>query len=114
MVLNQFSLVFSDSPMLIHSWSMKLTTHRHLVPRLRIKELYLYSPNVFMAWCVIKKWIHLHGLVINKTQGQLYLLLSLYRVCGLVACDLRGSNFVKEMKLICIFHILIFNELGVQ
>jgi hypothetical protein len=33
--------------------SVKLTTHLHLVPRLRIEELYLHSP------------ICLHGIVLN-------------------------------------------------
>jgi hypothetical protein len=32
---------------------VSLTTHLHLVPRLRIVELYLHSPYVFMAWCSI-------------------------------------------------------------
>jgi hypothetical protein len=33
---------------------VKLTTHLHLVPRLRMVELYLHPPYIFMAWCFIK------------------------------------------------------------
>jgi hypothetical protein len=33
------------------SRSVELTTHLHLLPRLRIVELYLHSPIFFMAWC---------------------------------------------------------------
>jgi hypothetical protein len=33
---------------------VKLTTHLHLVPRLRTAELYLPTPMyVFIAWCLI-------------------------------------------------------------
>jgi hypothetical protein len=33
---------------------MKLTTHLHLVQRVKCVELYLHSPYVFMAWCLAK------------------------------------------------------------
>jgi len=49
------------------SWGAKLTTHLTLVPRLR---MYLHSEYIFMAWCLIKKWIHLHGVLLHKAQGQ--------------------------------------------
>jgi hypothetical protein len=32
---------------------VNLTTHLHLVPRSRMVELYLHSPYLFMAWCLI-------------------------------------------------------------
>jgi hypothetical protein len=34
-------------------WDMKLTTHLHTELRTRMVELYLYSPYVFVAWCLI-------------------------------------------------------------
>jgi hypothetical protein len=30
---------------------LKPTTHSYLVPRLRMMELYLHSPYIFMKWC---------------------------------------------------------------
>jgi hypothetical protein len=33
--------------------SLKLTTHLRVVPRWRMVQLYLHSPCVFMAWCLI-------------------------------------------------------------
>jgi hypothetical protein len=36
-------------------------------------DIYLHSPYVFMAWCLVKHRIRLHGVVLSYTQGQLYL-----------------------------------------
>jgi hypothetical protein len=62
---NMFSKCWAPSSLL---WSrsdsdMKLTTHIHLVLKLRMGELYLRSQKVFMPWFLI-----------NEVQGSLCLL----------------------------------------
>jgi hypothetical protein len=37
----------------LSGWSVNLITHHHLVPWPRQHELYLHSPYVFTAWCLI-------------------------------------------------------------
>jgi hypothetical protein len=44
---------------------MKLTTDRHLVPRLRTRGVVLPPQYVFRTWCLIKQRISLHGVVIQ-------------------------------------------------
>jgi hypothetical protein len=44
----------------------ELTTHLHLLPRLRMREALSSIPKyVFTAWCLLKQWIHLHGVVLS-------------------------------------------------
>jgi len=47
-------------------------THLNLLLKLRV-EYTSTLPYVFMAWCLVKHRIHLHGVTLNKEQGQLYL-----------------------------------------
>jgi hypothetical protein len=55
---------------------MKLTTHLHLIPRLRMRgAIPPLLQHVFMALCLIKRQIPLQGVVLSEGQGQLYLLL---------------------------------------
>jgi hypothetical protein len=51
-------------PLALSDRGVKLTTQVHLVPTLRMVELYLNSPTVFMAWCLI-----------NQAQGELYFII---------------------------------------
>jgi len=38
---------------------------------------YTSTPQcIFMAWCIIKHWIHLHGMVLSFAQEQIYLYLT--------------------------------------
>jgi len=42
----------------------------------KIKNAYSYTSThqyVFMAWCLMKQWIWLYGVVLSYAQGQLYL-----------------------------------------
>jgi len=34
-------------------------------------ELYLHSPHVFTAWCLIKQEIRFHYVVLSEAQGHL-------------------------------------------
>jgi len=34
-------------------WGVKLTTHLHLVPRLRMCQAIHPFPHVFMVWCLV-------------------------------------------------------------
>jgi hypothetical protein len=56
---------------------VNLTTHRHLMPRLRMRGGLPPPPNVFLAWCLIKQWIRLRNLVLSQAQGQLHVYLYL-------------------------------------
>jgi hypothetical protein len=44
-------------------------------------ELYLYSPYVFLAWWLVKHMIHLHDVVLSKTQCYLYRYLAVRTFC---------------------------------
>jgi hypothetical protein len=43
----------------------KLTAHFHLVPKVKNSWSPTSTPFVFLAWCVIKQEIHLHGAVLS-------------------------------------------------
>jgi len=51
---------------------VKLTTYLHLVPRLRMRGALPPLPKYVMRWCLIKKEIRLHGVVLSLVQGQCY------------------------------------------
>jgi hypothetical protein len=77
--------------------SVKLTTHLNLMPRPRIVELYLYSPYVFMAWCLI-----------NQDQWQFYLTShSLFLVMLLLLISL-SLNFHSISRQFFFIFLLIF------
>jgi hypothetical protein len=45
---------------------VKLTTHLHLMSRLRKRGAILLFPHyVFIAWGLIKQWIRLHDIVLS-------------------------------------------------
>jgi hypothetical protein len=51
----------------------------HLPPSsAEVKNVWSYTtlpPYVFMAWCLMKHRINLHGMVVSQVQGQLYIYL---------------------------------------
>jgi hypothetical protein len=61
-VSHTFSYPVGDGSLLLgySRRSMKPTTRLYLVPRLRMVELHLHSPHIFMSWCLIK-----HGINFN-------------------------------------------------
>jgi hypothetical protein len=81
------------------SWSVKLTTHFHLVLRLRMSEaIPQFSTYVFMPWCLVKNgdnftFTFLH--VCNPTLKYMWLL----DWCFLVSWSL-GIN-VQKISIIC-------------
>jgi len=66
-------------------WSVKLTTHLHLMPRWKWVELYLHFPNVFIPWCWIK-----HG------QFYLYFYFHLTSVWMCVCACVRACMPVRR------------------
>jgi hypothetical protein len=49
---------------------VKLTTHIHLVLRLKHVELYLHPSYVFMPWCLIKQEIVFMAWYLLKQRGK--------------------------------------------
>jgi hypothetical protein len=49
----------------------------------KVKNAWSYTstpPYIFMAWCLVKYRIHLHGVVLCYAQGQLYLYLACFEI----------------------------------
>jgi hypothetical protein len=79
-------------------WGMKLSTHIHIVSRLRMSELHLYSPvHAFMAWT---------GTTLPLSFYRYLFLLSFcfYRVAACPDCKMPAFNLAKIFGLASVGH----------
>jgi len=71
---------FYSSKFLIYFSHGNAVPHMNVLFYTHVKSLTI-SEEVFTAWCLIKQWIRLHGMVLSEAQEQLF-----------IACCIAISN----------------------